>query len=85
MRMSRVAGDERIEAFDFMDEAAALQEFNRAVNGGWLGIVDKFTELGEDVVGADRLFAFGDDRKHQTAWLGKADAVFLAMRFDLGQ
>src|SRR5690606_14237327 len=66
-----VAGDERVDRLELVDEAVGEQEIQRAIDGGRRrspgalgigGVAD--TELLEQVVGLDRLAGLGDEAQH---------------------
>ena len=85
MRMSGVARDERVQAFDFVNETACLQKLNSAIDGRRFRVFKLFPERGKNVIRPDRVFAFRDNGQDKAALIGEAGAPRGAPRFHFGQ
>ena len=72
MRMpGGIAAEEGVQGVDAMHQARLDQELERAVDRGRCRLVALLGELGEDLVGADRLVRAPDDFEHALADRGE--------------
>ncbi len=71
----RVAADEGVQRIDAVHEPGFDQELERAVHGGWCGLVAFLGELGEDVIRADGFVRAPDDLEHALAHRRELEAA----------
>jgi len=63
----RVAAEEGVQGVDAMHQPRLHQELEGAIHRGRRGLVALLGELGQDLVGADRLVGAPDDLQHALA------------------
>lgn len=85
MRVTGMARDEGVQAFNFVNEPARLQKLDSAINGRRFRIWKMFPERGQNIIRHNRVFAFRDNGQYKAALLGKSRALRLAPRFHFSQ
>ena len=81
----RDTADEGGQAFQFVDQALFLQEFQGAIYRGWGSAVAGAAQLVQQVVGSGWCLAVQDQAEHLAAQIGQAHAAGFADDVGAGQ